>query len=88
MSRIGIIPKGHNIGKRRLITDLSYPEGQSINDGIGWEYCSLECTTMDKVVAKATALGLGALLAKIDIKSAYRLIPVHPYDRPLLGFRW
>lgn len=30
-------------------------------------------------------LGPGALLAKIDIKSAYRIIPVHPSDRPLLG---
>ena len=88
VSRIGIIPKGHNTGKWRLITDLSYPEGQSINDGIGREYCSLEYTTVDKVVAKATALGPGALLAKIDIKSAYRLVRVHSYDRPLLGFRW
>jgi len=28
------------------------------------------------------------LLAKIDIKSAYRLIPIHPDDRCLLGFEW
>ena len=27
-------------------------------------------------------------MAKMDIKSAYRLIPVHPSDRPLLGMRW
>ena len=88
MSRIGIIPKGHNTGKWGLITDLSYPEGQSINDSIGQEYCSLEYTTVDKVVAKPTALGPGALLAKIDIKSAYWRVPVHPSNRPLLGFLW
>ena len=26
--------------------------------------------------------------SKIDIKSAYRIVPVHPEDRPLLGMRW
>ncbi len=30
-------------------------------------------------------LGKGSLLAKLDIESAYRLIPVHPEDRLLLG---
>lgn len=33
-------------------------------------------------------LGAGALLAKIDIKSAYRLVPVHPDDRMFLGMLW
>ena len=27
-------------------------------------------------------------MAKIDIRSAYRVIPVHPEDRLLLGMRW
>ena len=35
VNQIGIIPKGHDTGKWYLITDLSYPEGQSINNGIG-----------------------------------------------------
>ena len=30
-------------------------------------------------------LGCGTQLAKIDIKDAFRLIPVHPTDRHLLG---
>ena len=30
-------------------------------------------------------VGQGALLAKLDIKAAYRNIPVHPGDRHLLG---
>ena len=30
----------------------------------------------------------GALLAKINIKSAFRIVPVHPEDRWLLGTRW
>ena len=28
------------------------------------------------------------MLAKIDIKSAYRIMPVHPDDGPLLGMHW
>ena len=32
--------------------------------------------------------GVGAQLAKVDIKSAYRNIPVHPQDRWMLGMRW
>ena len=36
----------------------------------------------------ALALGRGALLAKVDMKSAYRLIPVPKEDRPLLGIQW
>ena len=85
VSRIGIIPKGH---KWRLITDLSFPVGRSINDGINPRWCSLEYTTVDKVAAVAMSLGVGALMAKVDIKAAYRIIPVHPLDRPLLGITW
>jgi hypothetical protein len=35
------IPKGHNTGKWRLITDLSFPRGQSVNDGIEPDLCSI-----------------------------------------------
>lgn len=35
----------------------------------------------------AQSIGQGTLLAKLDIKAAYRLVPVHPEDRPLLGFQ-
>ena len=28
------------------------------------------------------------LLSKLDIKNAYRTVPVHPEDRPLLGNKW
>ena len=27
-------------------------------------------------------------MAKVDIKNAYRLLPVHPEDRLLLGMEW
>ena len=31
-------------------------------------------------------LGKGTLLGKVDVKSAFRLIPVYPVDFDLLGF--
>ena len=32
--------------------------------------------------------GRGALVVKADIKEAYRMVPVHPEDQPLLGILW
>lgn len=28
------------------------------------------------------------MLAKMDIKQVYRMVPIHPQDRRLLGMRW
>ena len=88
INRMGLIPKGHTPGKWRLITDLSYPEGASVNDGIQPQWCSLHYTTVESVATAAQQLGKGALLAKLDIKSAYRIVPVHPHDRQLMGVEW
>ena len=87
INRFGVIPKGQT-GKWRLITDLSFPSDQSVNDGICRDLCSLSYTTVDHVAEVAVDLGPGALMAKVDIESAYRLIPVHPQDRPLQAVRW
>ena len=88
INRFGVIPKGHSTGKWRLITDLSFPKGRSVNDRIDPSLCSLSYSTVDEVADLVVALGQGALLSKIDIESAYRLIPVHPQDRPLQAMRW
>jgi len=87
-SCFGVIPKGHSSGKWRLITNLSYPERASINDEISPTLCSLSYTSVDKLAKAAQRLSPGALLAKVDIKLAYCLVPVHPDDRPLLGVMW
>ena len=87
VNRFGVIPKG-NSGKWRLITDLSYPPGNSVNDGIDPKLCSLKYTSVEDVAGIAAKLGQGALMAKVDIETAYRLVPVHPQDRPLLGMEW
>ena len=88
VSPFGVIPKSSQPGKWRLIVDLSSPEGSSVNGGIEPELCSLQYLRLDEVVQRIAQVGQGALLAKMDIDSAYRMIPVHPDDRPLLGMRW
>ena len=88
VSRFGVIPKRHHENKWRLILDLSSPEGSSVNNGIDKELCSLSYVSVDDIAADVLQLGQGALIAKTDVKHAYRQIPVHPDDRPLLGMRW
>ena len=88
INRFGVIPKKHQPGKWRLITDLSFPEERSVNDAIDPTTCSLKYTTVEQVAKEAVLLGRGSLIAKIDIKSAYRLIPVAPEDRHYLGMNW
>ena len=88
LNRVGVVPKGHTPGKWRIIVDLSFLEGRSVNDGIRAEHCSLQYTTVQKIAQAAQSLGTGAQLAKLDVKSAYCLLPVHPEDRPLLAFEW
>ena len=85
---LGVVPKGRTFSKWRLITDLSFPESQSVNDGIDPLVCSLRYTTVDKVAQAAGCLEVGTLLAKLDVCSAYCLIPVHPDDCPSIGFQW
>ena len=88
ISKFGVIPKGHQPGKWRLIVDLSHPEGASVNDGIDPALCSLRYVRVDQIARHILELGVGSEMAKIDIRSAYRIIPVHPEDRHLLGMRW
>ena len=88
INRFGVIPKGHNTGKWRLITDLSYLHGQSVNDGIDPSLCSLTYLTVDDVADVVVKLGRGALLSKVDIEPTYRLIQVHPQDRSLQAMEW
>ena len=49
---------------------------------------SLKYVTVDKVVESLLSLGKGSLMAKMDIKQAYRNVPVCPTDRILLGMSW
>ncbi len=82
------IPKKSKPGKWKLIIDLSSPEGHSVNNGIEKSLCSISYVKIDQVVKAVLALPPGALMAKIDVKHAYRKVPVHPDDRHLLAMKW
>jgi len=86
-SRLGAVPKS-TPGKYRLIVDLSYPEGHSVNDGIDENLCSLSYVSVEEAAQTVLRLGRGTLLAKVDIRNAYRNLSVHPDDRWLLGMYW
>ena len=68
--------------------DLSYPRGHSINDGIPKRLCSLSYISVDNAIDHIIQFGPGALLAKIDVKNAFRLLFVHPSDRDFLAMEW
>lgn len=85
-SPLGAVPKKD--GTLRIILDLSSPIGTSVNDGIPPEFFKVKYSSFDDAVGMVRDLGSGCYMAKIDIKHAFRLCPVHPDDWPLLGFKW
>ena len=71
-----------------MILHLSAPPGRSINDRISKEDFSLHYASMDDATNMLSALGKGALMAKVDLKSAFRMVPVRRQDWELLGMKW
>lgn len=71
-----------------MIMHLSAPEGRSVNDGIHQDDFSLHYNSVDNAVPILLHLGKEALMAKIDLKSAFRIILVHCTDWELLGMHW
>ncbi|KAL9958523.1 hypothetical protein ACROYT_G035550 [Oculina patagonica] len=74
---VGVVPKKHS-SEWRTIYHLSYPEGDSINDHIPKDPYSLQYVRVDDAIRILKSLGPGSFMAKTDLKSAFRLIPVHP----------
>ena len=81
-SGLGAAPKN---GKWRVILHLSAPHGSSVNDGILKEEFSLHHSSVDDAVGLLHTYGTGAIMAKSDLKSAIRMVPVRPADWDLLG---
>ncbi|KAH3833697.1 hypothetical protein DPMN_107009 [Dreissena polymorpha] len=87
VSPIGLVPK-KSPGQYRLIHHLSYPKGDSINDFIDPTLATVVYSSFDEAVDLLLNLGPGTLFSKTDIDSAFRLIPIHPSDYHLLGFKF
>lgn len=89
VSPIGLVPK-KNSNKFRTIFHLSYPKSgsTSINCSISKEDYSLQYVRIDDAIEGIQRFGQSCFLAKTDIESAFRLVPVHPDDYELLGMYW
>ena len=82
-SALGAVPKNDNTWC--LILDLSSPRSQSVNECISMDEFSVKFTKFDDAVGMVSRLGKGALMAKVDIKHAFRLLLFHSDDWDLLG---
>ena len=79
VSPISFIPKKSST-EFRLIHNLSFPPNNSVNDFIDREHCSVKYSSIDDAVKMIHDLGRNALLAKCDIKSAFRLLRLAPNE--------
>ena len=84
-SPFGVIPKGHQTGKWRLIVDLSSPHGESVNDGIDKELCMLSYISVYDIVKTILTLIKGALMAKVDIKKRLQAVTSTPRGSVIVG---
>ncbi|VDH91426.1 Hypothetical predicted protein [Mytilus galloprovincialis] len=79
--------------ERRVILDLSFPPGRSVNDFISkdvylGERVQLSYPKVDDLVGIIKDKGGKCLVFKKDLKRAYRQIPIDPGDLHLVGFQW
>lgn len=79
----GAVPKPHVVDDWRIITDLSAPKGKSVNDLVKPPRFSL--ATFDRA---AKWIRKYKWIAKVDLKAAYRHIPIDPDNWELYGFEW
>ena len=84
-SSFGVIPKNHQPNKWRLIVDFSHPRNHIVlMMGYPKSYAQ---SSIEDAINDIITLGKGTMLAKVDIKSVFQLLPVHPADRHLLGMQ-
>lgn len=86
LSPIGLVKKKPT--GWRMIHHLSFPLGHSVNSYIDPDLSTVQYTSFDKVLATIAGSGPGSELARIDIKSAFRLLIIHPEDFELFGFHF
>ena len=84
-SPLGVIPKKVQ-GEYRMIHHLSFPYGGSVNYFVPPEFCSVQYATVDDAVQIIKRLGRGCALATTDVRSAFRIIPVHPLITSCWGY--
>ena len=91
LSPLNSVPKSLN--ERRVIVDLSFPKGASVNDGIDKHFyltdkIDLHYPNIDNLAEIVKSKGRNCLMYKRDLKRAYRQFAVDPKDYNLLGYSW
>ena len=81
-----------NSDNRRVILDLSFPVGRSVNDGVKKDiyldmYFYLNYPSVDTIVDSLKNLGPTSLLYKVDISRAFRHIRIDPGDLDVLDIK-
>ena len=83
----------HDSTEKRIILDLSFPKGNSVNDGVDKsKYLGkdivLKFPTVDKLAEVMVRKGVGCLMFKRDLKRYYRQIFVDLVDAVKLGYMY
>ena len=76
---------------RRVIVDLSFPHGLSVNDGVSALYyidgpMTITLPSVHTMEQRILEMGKGAFMYKSDLARGYRQLRIDPYDWDLLGF--
>ena len=88
-----LMTRPKDLNKRRVILDLSYPQGASVNDYVskdrfdGYAFM-LRFPSMDDIVEEIKKRGRDVSLAKIDVARAFRNLRVDPADALNFGIEW
>ena len=89
-SPLNSVPKKDTV-ERRLILDLSFPLGQSINDGIDkdqylGQYSKLTLPSLDQLVQRIMSCKSHCKLFKVDLSHGYKQMFIDPVDFEKMGF--
>ena len=82
VSALGAVPKPDS-SDLRIIHDCSMPRGLGVNSYIDIE--KQQFSTVDEAVRLVEK---GCFMAKVDLRHAYRSVPVHPSNFEALGLKW
>jgi hypothetical protein len=82
ISALGSVPKSD--GGLRLIHDCSLPVGKCVNSYTP----TLDKYSYESIDNAVSFIKPGSYLAKVDIKSAYRNVPIHPRSQEATGLQW
>lgn len=82
ISAIGSVPKSD--GGIRLIHDCSLPVDRCLNSYAP----TFDKQSYESVDTAVSLIKPCAYMAKIDIKSAYRNVPIHPFSQHATGLQW